>query len=267
MSTFRRLIAAAAVAATAGCASRAFVRPAGPGVPAPDAAAAWEDVSRTCRGLSGIQAALGLTGRIGDQRIPGLAGATLYAAVSSTGAIGLEARVSSQLAFRMGGTAERSTLFLPADNRVVIAPASDIVDALVGVRVTPERLLALLGGCMTRSDVVTRAARHEALLEVSTADATVFLEQRAGSWVVRAAAADGLTMQYRRSDDRIRDIVLESAPGSGSDVSLVLRIKEIDRAPSLVPAMFAVAVPDDARAITVEELRASGIDGEREPSR
>jgi hypothetical protein len=267
MITLRRLIAAAALAAAAGCASRAFVHPSGPGIPAPDAADVWENVSSACRGLSGVQAALGLTGRIGDQRIPGLAGATLYAAVSSAGAIGLEARVSSQLAFRMGGTAERATLFLPADNRVVVAPAADIVDALVGVRVTPERLLALLGGCMTRSDVVTRAARHAALLEVGTADATVFLEQRGGSWGVRAAAADGLVMEYRRSGNQIRDIVLDSAPGSASDVSLVLRLKQFDLAPNLAPAMFTVAVPDDARPMTVEELRASGLDGERERSR
>jgi len=266
MITFRRLIAAAALAAAAGCASRAFIRPAGPGLPAPEAAAAWEDISRTCRSLSGVQAALGLTGRIGDQRIPGLAGATLYAAVSSNGAVGLEARVSSQLVFRIGGTADRATLFLPADNRVVIAPAGDIVDALVGVRVTPERLLALLGGCMTRSDVVTRAARHGALLEIATADATVFLEQHDGSWGVRAAAADGLAMEYRRSGDRIRDIVLDSTPGSRSEVSLVLRIKQVDLAPTLAPAMFAVAVPDDARSMTLEELRTSGLEGGRERS-
>jgi hypothetical protein len=259
MPTFRAAVAACAIASLAGCASRAFVRPTDVGAPAPDAAAVWMTTSASCRGLTGVQAALGLTGRIREQRIPGLAGATLYLAASSTGDIGLEARVAAQLLFRLGGTAERATLYLPSDNRVVTGRAADIVDALVGISLAPERLLAVLGGCVTRADRVDRAVRHGSILEVVTPDATVFLAERDGAWAVRAGQADEMTIDYRRNGTALRDIALQSPPGGRDGVSISLRVKQIDLAPTLAPALFTVVVPDGAAPMTVDELRTSGL--------
>jgi hypothetical protein len=258
MTASRAVLIALALAAGA-CAPRAFVRPSGPALPAPDAATIWLDASAACRGLAGVQAALGLTGRVRDQRIPGLAGATLYVAVSSVGDIGLEARVSAQLVFKLGGNAARATLYLPADNRVVVAPAADIVDALVGVRLGPERLLATLGGCVSRASTVDRAARYGQVLEVTTPDATVFLEQRAGVWTPRAGFADDLTIDYRRRGEAIREVALQSAPGRQAGVAISLQVKQLDLAPALAPELFAVIVPEDARPMSLEELRSSGL--------
>jgi hypothetical protein len=267
MVTFRRAIAAIALAATVGCASRAFVRPAGPGVPAPDAATIWNDVSAACRRLTAVQAALGLTGRIRDQRIPGLAGATLYVAATAAGEIGLEARVSAQLVFRLGGRVDRATLYLPGENRVVTGPAAEIVDALVGIRIGPERLLAVLGGCVTRAESIQSGTRYASVIEVSTADATVFIEERRGARMIRAGLADGLSIDYRRSGDAIREIRFQSSPARPAGVAMALEVKQIDFAPTLTPELFSVAVPEDARAMSVEELRTSGLVGEGERPR
>ena len=256
------LVAAMAIGLAA-CAPRTFVLPAVVPTPAPESAEIWKTASSPCRAVTGARAALGLTGRVRDQRIPGLAGATLYAALSATGDIGLEARVSGQLVFRLGGTSSNATLLLPSENRVVRGRADEIVDALVGLRLGPERLLAILGGCITRNEDVRQGERYGKVLRVETPDAVVYLEPTDGPWVVRAGTADGLGVEYRRPAGDVRDIIFRSRPGATAGVSIVLHVKELDLAPALAPSLFAVVVPDDARPMSLQELRETGLVDDR----
>jgi hypothetical protein len=260
------LVAARAIGVGA-CAPRTFVLPAVAPTQALDSQEIWTATSASCRAMTGVRAALGLTGRVRDQRIPGLAGATLYAAVAADGSIGLEARVSGQLVFRLGGTSSNATLLVPSDNRVVRGVAEDIIDALVGLRLGPERLLAILGGCIARNADARHGERYGKVLRVETADAVVYLEPSGGVWGVRAGTAHGLAVEYRRQGGEVRDITFRSGPGATAGVSIVLHVKEIDRAPALAPALFAVVVPDDARPMTLQELRESGLIDDRSGTR
>lgn len=262
-----RLLVAAVTIAIAACAPRGFVLPALTPTPAADTSEIWSAVSASCRAMTGARAALGLTGRVRDQRIPGLAGATLFAAVSGDGEIGLEARVSGQLVFRLGGTSSNATLLLPSDNRVVRGPADDIVDALVGLRLGPERLLAILGGCISRSGDVRHGERYGKVLRVETADAVVYLEPTGSPWFVRAGTAEGLGVEYRRQAGDLRDITFRSRSGTSTGVSVVLHVKELDLAPALTPSLFSVVVPDDARPMSLQQLREFGLVDERSPVR
>jgi hypothetical protein len=257
--TVRRALVAALAIGAAGCAPRAFVRPAGPSSVEPDAAAIWHAASASCRETAAVQAALGLTGRIRGRRIPGLAAATIYTVATATGDIALEARMPGRLLFKLGGNASLATLLLVDDRRVVRGPAAEIVDALMGVRLEPGQLLAVLAGCISRADRVERGLRYDRVLEVTTTDATVFLEPRGTGWTPRAGTIGPLAIEYDRdASGALREIRFRSAPGAAVDVALSLRVKAIDAHPALTAGMLAVSVPDDARPMTLDELRDAG---------
>lgn len=255
----RHLTALIAVSlAFSACGGGVFVRPAGPGEPAPDAAAIWRAATADCRNARAVQAALGLSGRVRGRRVPGLAGATVFA-VATPDAMALEGRLPGQLLFKLGGTAERATLLLPTNNRVVVAPAAEIVDALVGIPVGPDRLLALLGGCVTRAGDIDRGTRVDGLIEIVAGGTAVYLEQHR-EWRPRAGFFDGLMVDYDRDGSgAVRRIQFRSTPSSPVPVSLSLAVKDVNHQPVVTPAMLGVVVPDDARPMSVGELRASDL--------
>jgi hypothetical protein len=242
-------------AALGACATRAFVRPTGPSVPAPEGAMAWAEATARCGQVRSFRGALALTGRIGSRRIPGLASATLYVAATRAGQIGIEARVSGQLAFRLGGNAERATLLLREGNRVVMAPAGDIVDALIGLPVPPDRLLAVLTGCVAVDGRFERAERFGDRLQITSRDAIVFLYQTAGQWTVRAGTFNSMLVDYRRVDAAGPREVFIQASAPPSSVAVTLRIMDPEFDPALPPSAFAVNVPADAMPLSLDELR------------
>jgi len=194
---------------------------------------------------------------VGRQRIRGLAGATLDVAVTAAGQIGLEARVSSQLVFKLGGSATRADLLI--EGRVVTARADEIVEALIGMKVGPERLLAILTGCVSAAGSVDRAQRLGDILEITTSDATVFLARRAGAWVPRAGAFGELQVDYRALDQSFpRDLQLSTRPGHVPPVSLSLKVRSFEVNPALGPEAFTVVIPEGTGTMSLAELRESG---------
>jgi hypothetical protein len=264
MMPVTRTVLALVVMASAGCGPHAFVLPSTPGVPEPRAADIWTAASSTCRDTHNLHASVSVRGRLAGRRIPGMAGATLLVVVSDAGEIGIEARVSGQLAFKLGGRAEDATLFLPNDRRVVRGRAADIVNALVGVPIDPQALLAVLAGCVSQAAAVEHGDRFGPVVAVKTANATVYLEPRgAGAWRVRAGVRQGLAVSYDFGpDDSIRDISWQSTVADAS-VAFAVRVDALDRNVPLDPAMFSVTVPDDATPATIEELGRSGLTGEK----
>jgi hypothetical protein len=262
--------AAAALAAiallTASCAGRAaFVVPRGPGVPAADAATIWSLVAAACRSTTSYRSEFALTGQIGDRRIRGLASARLFTALASNGSIGLEATVSGQLLFRVGGATDKAVLLLRDGNRIATARPEEILEALIGVPVSPGRLLAIVSGCVTTAEPVTRAARHEGLLEVVTADGTVYLAAAGTGWQARAGRFGGslgageVLVDYGPFVGGLpREIRIASSGAGKAAVSLNLRVQAVQTNIDLDPALFRVTIPDGATTISLEELRQTG---------
>jgi hypothetical protein len=245
---------------TASCAGRAvFVVPRGPGGPAPEAAAAWSTLATACRATTSYRSEFALTGRIGDRRIRGLASARLFTALAANGNIGLEATVSGQLLFRLGGAADEATLLLRDQNRVATARPSDILDALIGVPIEPARLLAIVSGCVTTTASIDRAVRYDGILEIATSDATVYLAPAAAGWQARAGRFGNVTVDYFTFERGLpRDLRIATTGTTGPAVTLDLGVRTVRTNDVLDPALFRVTIPDGATPISIDELRRVG---------
>jgi hypothetical protein len=263
----RACVLVAASVLTASCASRAaFVPPVGPGAPAPDAAAIWRPLVEACAGVTSYRSEFALTGQVGDRRIRGLASARLYTAIGADGQIGLEASVSGQLLFRLGGAADRALLLVREENRIVTARPDEILDALIGVPIGPERLLAVVSGCGSARADVERAAQHGEVMEIVTSDATVYVAPRGAAWQVRAVRFGGVTVEYFTFRDGLPHELRIAAAGSRAQaVTLDLRVQAVQTNAALDPALFRVAVPEGATSISLDELRRVGPLAEETP--
>jgi outer membrane biogenesis lipoprotein LolB len=240
---------------TTACAARMFVPPAGPGVPAPDAAAAWTAATERCRTVTTFAPTLRLSGRVAGSRVPGL---TVLAAVTATGGIRLQATAASRTIFELAGTNDRATFFWREDNRVATARADELVNELIGLKLGADALLPILTGCVTRSTTVTPGARYGDLLAISTDSGRVFLRQDPAGWRARYGEVEGLKIEYRwQAGPWPREIVIAAQQGTPSEVRLVVRIDDgaIVDAP-LGPQTFTLNVPASATPMTLAELRA-----------
>lgn len=245
--------------AAASCGRPAFVLPSGPGVPAPDASAAWTEATSRCSSAQALSAELRLSGRAGTVRIPR---ATVFTGITSDGQIRLEAPAPfGRPGFLLAGTAQNATLVL-RDDRVVEAPAARILDALVGLSFDPASLLTVLTGCGLSRAPIVDAVRYTDLLAVQTDQGRAFLRSVAGHWRVVAVQRDGLLVDYvhdpSRSEVWPRELRLTSLPGRNPALTLSVSQDQIEVNVPFPPRAFTVTVPAGATAMTVEELRSAG---------
>jgi hypothetical protein len=247
-----------AVLASAGCAGGRFVRPAGASVPFAEARDIWNDLSRPCRSVTSARAELRVSGRVAGQRVPGL---TTGLAVDGQ-RLAIDARLSGRRVFNVAGDLAEVVLLRHLDGRVARGPAADLVDALVGVPLTPPRLLALLSGCVAVDVTVTAADRIGALARLRTPDSVIYLAERNGRWRLVAAEFGDVVADYRRVEDGWpREVELRRNP----DVTLMLRVIEFERNPQLSSALFQVQVPASFVEMSLDDLRRDGALGQRAP--
>jgi hypothetical protein len=240
------------------CGPAVFVPPAGPGEPAPDAAAAWTEATAACRDVRTYSASLRLSGRSADQRLPGV-GAIV--ALTAQGNVFLQIVSGNRPLLTLAGTADKATYFLHDDHRVVTARAGEIVETIVGVPIDPEQLLAILAGCGVRQFDVQRAARFGKRVAVTTGDGQAFLEQRAAVWETVAALVGKLTVQYTRKNSKFpTSLRLDAVPPGGPPSWInISAIDQVDVNTDLAPAVFAApAAAASATPMTIDELRAAG---------
>ncbi len=258
------MITALALTSISGCAGRsAFVRPTGPAVPMPDAegAALWAEATGPCADVRVFNAELRPAGRLAGERIRGV---TLFVAVTAAGDLGIEAVALNQTQFTIKGTADRATLVLARENRVVSGPAADILNALVGLDVHPRRLLALLSGCLAVDRQVQRVVRIGELVRVTTADSVVFLARatrESGMWRPMAAEFGDLLVDYREigpTGPHVIGVRTQEGRVPSVDISITVRDARIN--PEIEPAAFTIVVPPGAVPAAVSDLRLIGSD-------
>ncbi len=201
--------------------------------------------------MASVRAQLRVSGRVGGRRFPAL-----------TAGIGLEperlslvAMAGTRPVFNLAGTRARAVLVNHIEGTGARGPAGDLIDALVGVALPPERLLALLTGCVSADPDVTATDRVGAYGRVHAADSTVYLRERDGQWRLAAAEFGDVVADYRRVEaGRPREIEVRR----GADVALRLQVIEFERNPQLPPAVFELQVPDRFVEQSLEELRRAG---------
>lgn len=162
-------------------------------------------------------------------------------------------------AFVLGGTADKATLWLARDKRVLEARADDIVEALTGLKLGPRALLALLTGCGAEANDVTASARYGPIGAITTGDGRLFVESREGHWRITRAVTSGLIVEYSDlQGDYPGAVRISTEPGRTPVVSLSLTLEEIDVNLPHEARDFVVTPSADSLPITIEDLRANG---------
>jgi len=248
----------------AGCATKGFVVPAGPGTPTTAADPVFAAWSKTCAAIDTLTVEAGLSGQVERGKVRG----RLHAGLTKGGGVRLEAVAPfGPPLFTLAGHADRATLWLPRDSEVVRdeTPAA-IVDALAGVALSPGDLLAVMTGWLGAGDAPGRAEQFAGLTRVSTGTGIDTWWRLPGGAARPVAIVRGeLQVEYLELGDGAPNVVRltrrSSAGAAMADLRLSLAQRETNVA--IDPAAFRVDVPPDARAISLDDLRRAGLFGSR----
>jgi hypothetical protein len=233
-----------------------FVPPSGAGEAFPEAAAAWAEAARACRGASTYAATIRVHGRAGPDRL----NATMIGLVTAADEISLTVPMMfGPPVFVLGGTGSRAMLWLPRDHRVLAARADEIVEALTGLRLAPRVLLAVLSGCVGQSRVMTTSARFGQVGAITSEDARVFVERRDARWRTTRGLTAGVIVEYRDiQGDWPRALRVTTEPGRTPAVDLTMTLEQLEVNVAHAARDFVVSYTADAVPMTLDDLRAAG---------
>jgi hypothetical protein len=248
------------------CAPRHLTLPSGAGVPFPGYRSAFEEASAACRGVGSLTAELALSGRAGAQKLRG----RILAGVERPGSLRLEgvAPFGAPAFIVVAHHDSEATLLLPREGRVLRGvPAAAMLEALAGLDLGPDDLLAILAGCVAADP---QPAEGHALANGWTSVAlaenvTAYLRRGPSGWRIAAGIAGPLTIEYGEFLNSIpRQVRLRSEPpGGGAATDLTVRLQQIELNVPINAAAFSLVVPADAVPLTLEELRRLGPLGQR----
>jgi hypothetical protein len=257
-----------AAAITASCAPAQVRTPGGPWAPDAGAAAAFDDATRACRGARTFSAEIAVSGRAGGSRVR----LRILAGFERPGRVRLEgvAPFGAPL-FVLVARDDRAVLLLPRDRRVLRGESTgDVLGALTGLKRDADDLLALLSGCVASAPRPGSGSRNPSgWLSLAVGDGlSVFLRRSGADWQLvnavqqhAAGAVPDWVVEYGEFGSGFPALIgLREDGGAGPNggTNLTLRVSQRDVNVAIPPAAFEVAVPDDARPITLDELRGRG---------
>ena len=238
------------------CAPKRIELPTGTGTPYAEAARAYEEAVKECRGLRTMQATLGLSGRAGTTTLRG----TVDAGFEAPDRIRLEGRHPlGRPVFILVAGSGRSTLYMPRDDRVLrdVAPES-IVEALVGVSLAPGELRSLVSGCGFGVAEPGEGREYTGgYVAVDTGGPTTYLRREQNVWRVAAATRPPLTVLYSGFVNG-RPATLRVVSSGTPRADLTVRLSDVNINVPMDAAVFAVDVPAAAHPLTLDELRRAG---------
>lgn len=254
-----------ALAAAVSCGRAPHVTlPAGSGSPFPEFATAYGQATGPCHNLSSLTAVLSMSGRAGRQNLRG----RVDAGIERPDRIALEGTAPfGKPFFVLAAAGHASTLVLPRDGRYLrgTAPA-EIIEALTGIRITPNELLVALGGCAFYVGSVSEGRSFgNGWAAVDAGAATVWLRTIDGQWREVAARKDPLTIYYEDfAGGRAQRLRLVMKGAEGADADITLRVSQLEANKPLDPSVFDLAIPEGAQPLTLDELRRAGPLGARD---
>lgn len=242
----------------AGCAPKVrLALPTGAGVPLADVADAEQAARASCQSHPAVTADLRLSGRIDGERVRG----TLQVGVTGD-TMRLEGLAPfGAPVFVLAARPGQAVLLLPRESAVARGDsAANLLDAVVGVALTPADLLAVVSGCGLADWKVRGGASYD---ESWT---RVDLEGDRRLWI-RRLGADGASaivaaedarwrVEYTRRDagwpTAIR--LLQRAPGPVR-TDAVFALDAPESLPALPEGALDVDVPAGAREVSLTDLR------------
>jgi hypothetical protein len=263
-----RLPLALLVVLASGCAPTVTVSlPDGSGRPDPAVEARFLAASGRCADIRTFSAELSIAGRVRGQTVRGrvLAGSTRAGDARLEGVSPFGAPV-----FVLAVTEERASLLLPREGRVLRgAPAEQVLDALVGLKLSAADLHALLIGCVAANPQPANGRAYDrGWMSVDLGgDRTAFLQDGPGGPRVTGARVGALSVGYDAFEGGApTEVRLASDGDDRSAVRLVLRLSQVEENVSLPPEAFVLETPADARPLSLDELRARGVSLAARPS-
>jgi hypothetical protein len=257
----RRVALAAALAIAVGaCAPPAApTLPTGTGTPLPDFLAAYDQATATCAPIKTITAVLGLSGRVGSNKLRG----RIEAGFAAPAKMRLEGLAPfGKPVFVLTAVADKGTLVLPRDERVLAdAPPADIVNALAGVALDADAMRTAVTGCgfwtaARPSDAKSFPGGWAAL---TFPDGTAYLRSVNGSWQYAAALRDTLSVFYGEyAGGRPGLVRLRAGRNGPLAADLTLRVSQVEINVSLDDAAFAAEPLAHGVPLTLDELRRAG---------
>lgn len=242
-----------------GCAPRVrLALPAGDGVPLTDVAAAEQRARAACQTHPAVTADLRLSGRIDGDRVRG----TLQVGVTQE-SMRLEGLAPfGAPVFVLAARPGEAVLLLPRESAVARgASAMDLLDAVVGVALTPADLLAVVTGCgLTDWKVRGGASFGEDWTRVDLEGDRRLWTRRlgaAGRPAIVAAEDARWRVEYTRQDTgwptAIRLVQRASGPVR---TDVVFAVDAPESMTALPEGALDVDVPPGAREVSLANLRA-----------
>jgi hypothetical protein len=206
-----------------------------------------------------FQGTINLSGHAGDARLRGRIDAGL-AEPDRVRLEGVSPIPFGRPAFVLAGSSGDATLVLAREKRVLAgATTESIIEAITGVALRPDELLAVLSGCGFVQDAPADGrAYDDDWMAVQRGDRTNWMRRVEGRWRTVATTRGSLQVNYEAfgspTPSRIR---IRTGPAAAVDADITLRVSDVDLNVPLAPEVFRVEIPDDAAPISIEEFRRS----------
>ena len=207
-----------------------------------------------CRDVQSLQAELALSGNAGPQKLRGrvLAG-------FAPGAMRLEAVAPfGSPAFIFTADGSRGTLLLPRDRRILQnAAPEDILNALIGIRLGPDDLRAVLSGCVKANARPTSGREYgpDWLSVDLESGGTLYLQRQTGRWRFVAGRYGGLDIEYPKfAGEQPSQIIIRAG-----NANLTVGLSQLEVNGDLPrDELVAIKIPTGLQPITLEQLREAG---------
>lgn len=216
-------------------------------------------LARACTGVTTLTAELGLSGRAGTQRLRG----RVIAGFAAPDRMRLEGVAPfGAPGFILVARGSTATLLLPREHGVLRgATAEEILGAMTGVALSTSELLAVLDGCVVPAPMPESAMMHaNGMVSIRLrGTVTEYLQRQGAAWQMRAAHRPGWDIEYPSWSGGFPSAMrLRSPSGAATAVDLSASISQLDTNATIPADAFDVKVPNDARPITLEDLRDAG---------
>lgn len=242
------------------CAARTPPRPAGTATADPTAADAFNAATASCRGFRSVEGELALSGRAGDQRVRG----RVIAGLEAGGLVRLEAPAPFGAPFFiLAGRAERATLLLPRERRVLQdTPVVAVLERLTGLSLGADDLRLIVSGCLVEKADPSEGRRWPGGWQAVTIgpERIAYVRQVQGRPVLAAADYGTWRVDYAAHAGGFpRTIRIRSSPGPRSPgeggIDITARVEQLQVNTQINPLAWQIEVPSDADPMTLDDLR------------